>query len=545
MGILAGKRILITGVITDASIAFHVARVAQQEGATVVLTGFGRLSLVERIAKRLPSPPPVLELDVTSDDHLASLAERVGEHVDGLDGVLHAIAYANPEEALGGNFLHTRWPDVATAVQVSAYSLKAITMAALPLMGGGGSVVGLDFDASVAWPGYDWMGVAKAGLESCARYLARDLGEQRRAGQPGGGGPAAHHGREVHSRVRAVRGRMGRPGAARLEHHRPGADRAGLRGAAFRLVPRDHRRDRPRGRRRCTRWAPDGRVRPHPFLPGPGRDRARGRGVPARGGLQRARQPAVRGPDRIAGRFFMRVHVETMPGTPLGYDDLRSGFTPVAAEFAMEWELHDTAVRPRVLIMVSKAGHCLNDLLYRRAAESLRIDVPLVVGNHADLAPLAAAHGVAFEHVPVEAAIRCPRQRAEGRLLDLVSELGIDFVVLARYMRILSPELCAKMAGRIINIHHSFLPSFKGARPYHQAHAHGVKLIGATAHYVTADLDEGPIIEQEVARVDHTSSPEDLAAIGRDAERVALARAVRWHAEHRVLLHGRRTVIFR
>jgi enoyl-[acyl-carrier protein] reductase I len=176
MGILAGKRILVTGVLTDASIAFHVARVAQQEGATVVLTGFGRLSLVERIAKRLPDPPPVLELDVTSEEHLDSLAERLSVHVDGLDGVLHAIAYANPEEALGGNFLRTRWADVATAVQVSAYSLKAVAVAALPLMGGGGSVVGLDFDASVAWPGYDWMGVAKAGLESCARYLARDLG---------------------------------------------------------------------------------------------------------------------------------------------------------------------------------------------------------------------------------------------------------------------------------------------------------------------------------------------------------------------------------
>ncbi|MGO8891362.1 MAG: formyltetrahydrofolate deformylase [Streptosporangiaceae bacterium] len=254
--------------------------------------------------------------------------------------------------------------------------------------------------------------------------------------------------------------------------------------------------------------------------------------------------------DRIvggSGRFFMRVHVETVPGSPATYDSLYSGFTPVATEFGMEWELHDTAVQPRVLIMVSKAGHCLNDLLYRRAAESLRIDVPLVVGNHPALAPLAAAHGVAFEHVPTSADPADPlaAQRAEGRLLDLVSELGIDFVVLARYMRILSPELCAKMAGRIINIHHSFLPSFKGARPYHQAHAHGVKLIGATAHYVTADLDEGPIIEQEVARVDHSSSPEDLAAIGRDAERVALARAVRWHAEHRVLLHGRRTVIFR
>ena len=251
--------------------------------------------------------------------------------------------------------------------------------------------------------------------------------------------------------------------------------------------------------------------------------------------------------DRTTGRFFMRIHVESLPPRLATYDALYAGFIPVAAEFAMEWELHDTAVQPRVLIMVSKAGHCLNDLLYRRAAESLRIDVPLVVGNHPDLAPLAAAHGVAFEHVPAGPDPHDPlsAQRAETRLLDLVGELSIDFVVLARYMRILSPELCAKMPGRIINIHHSFLPSFRGARPYQQAHAHGVKLIGATAHYVTADLDEGPIIEQEVARVDHTCSPEDLAAIGRDAERIALARAVRWHAEHRVLLHGRRTVIFR
>ena len=248
--------------------------------------------------------------------------------------------------------------------------------------------------------------------------------------------------------------------------------------------------------------------------------------------------------DRLAGRFFMRVHLEPVTGAPVTAQALRSGFGAVAAEFGMDWELHDTEVQPRVLVMVSKAGHCLNDLLYRRAAEALRIDVPLVVGNHPHLAPLAAAHGVAFEHVPA-GGDPLSRQQAEGRLLDLVRELDIDFVVLARYMRILSPELCAKMSGRIINIHHSFLPSFKGARPYHQAHAHGVKLIGATAHYVTADLDEGPIIEQEVARVDHTSTPEDLAAIGRDAERVALARAVRWHAEHRVLLHGRRTVIFR
>jgi enoyl ACP reductase len=175
MGILDGKRVLVTGVLTDASIAFHVARIAQQEGATVVLTGFGRMSLVERIAKRLPQPPPVLELDVTDAGHLASLADRVAEHVPRLDGVLHGIAFA-PQSALGGNFLDTEWEDVATAVHVSAYSLKALAMAALPLMDAGGAVVGLDFDASVAWPAYDWMGVAKAGLESCARYLARDLG---------------------------------------------------------------------------------------------------------------------------------------------------------------------------------------------------------------------------------------------------------------------------------------------------------------------------------------------------------------------------------
>ena len=178
MGILAGKRILITGVLTDASIAFHVAKAAQEEGATVVLTGYGRMSLVQRIAKRLPEPPPVIELDVADEGHLSTLASRLSEHVDGLDGVLHAIAFA-PQDALGGNFLNTSWDDVATAVHVSAYSLKALATAVLPLMKDGGSIVGLDFDASVAWPGYDWMGVAKAGLESCARYLARDLGPEK------------------------------------------------------------------------------------------------------------------------------------------------------------------------------------------------------------------------------------------------------------------------------------------------------------------------------------------------------------------------------
>jgi enoyl-[acyl-carrier protein] reductase I len=175
MGILDGKAILVTGVLTDASIAFHVARVAQQEGATVVLTGFGRLSLVERIARRLPQPPPVLELDVTDQQQLDSLAERVSAHVPALHGVVHGIANA-PAAALGGNFLHTSWPDVAAALHVSAYSLKALAMAALPLMGEGGAIVGMDFDASRAWPAYDWMGVAKAALESTARYLARDLG---------------------------------------------------------------------------------------------------------------------------------------------------------------------------------------------------------------------------------------------------------------------------------------------------------------------------------------------------------------------------------
>ena len=175
MGILDGKRILVAGVLTDSSLGFHAAKIAQLEGATVVVTGFGRMSLVERIAKRLPHEAPVLELDVQNEDHLASLAERVGEHVDGLDGVVHSIAFA-PQSALGGAFLDTPFDDVATAVHVSTYSLKALTMAALPLMSGGGSVVGLDFDAQVAWPGYDWMGVAKAGEEATARYLAKYLG---------------------------------------------------------------------------------------------------------------------------------------------------------------------------------------------------------------------------------------------------------------------------------------------------------------------------------------------------------------------------------
>jgi len=256
----------------------------------------------------------------------------------------------------------------------------------------------------------------------------------------------------------------------------------------------------------------------------------------------------------ISNHFFMRVQVEVlgaMPpdgtaldGTALDGTALRAGFLPIADEFGMDWDLHDLGIRPRVLIMVSKEGHCLNDLLYRREAEALAIDVPLVVGNHPDLARLAAGHGVPFEHVPVGTGPGA-RAEAEATLLDLISAHRIDFLVLARYMRILSPEVCEKLAGRIINIHHSFLPSFRGARPYQQAWEYGVKVIGATAHYVTAELDEGPVIEQEVARVEHNASPAQLVVLGRDTERVALARAVRWHAEHRILLHGRRTVIFK
>ncbi|MEV7970676.1 enoyl-ACP reductase FabI [Sphaerisporangium sp. NPDC088356] len=176
MGILDGKRLLVSGVLTDASIAFSVARLAQEEGAQIVLTGFGRMSLVERIAKRLPETPPVIELDVQNTDHLDTLADRVGEHIDGLDGVVHSIGFA-PQTALGGNFLNTTWDDVATAVHVSTFSFKSLAVACLPLMKEGGAVVGLDFDATKAWPVYDWMGVAKAGLESCSRYLARDLGK--------------------------------------------------------------------------------------------------------------------------------------------------------------------------------------------------------------------------------------------------------------------------------------------------------------------------------------------------------------------------------
>jgi formyltetrahydrofolate deformylase len=241
--------------------------------------------------------------------------------------------------------------------------------------------------------------------------------------------------------------------------------------------------------------------------------------------------------DPVAVRFFMRVQFAAdLPG-----DDLRAAFAALAPEFGMDFQLFDRAVKTRALVLVSRFDHCLNDLLYRVRSGLLPIEIAGVASNHPDLRPLTQSYGVEYHHLPVTAATKA---KQEAEILTLVDHYQADLVVLARYMQVLSKDLCAKLAGRVINIHHSFLPSFKGAKPYHQAYSRGVKLIGATAHYVTADLDEGPIIEQEVARVNHTHSPEDLAAIGRDLECQALARAVRWHAEHRVLLDGHKTVIF-
>ena len=246
--------------------------------------------------------------------------------------------------------------------------------------------------------------------------------------------------------------------------------------------------------------------------------------------------------DRELGRFFLRVQFVPVAATGFDTESLREAFAPVAATYAMTWRLSAAATRTRVLIMVSKFGHCLNDLLFRAGSGGLDIEVAAVVSNHPDLRFLADTYDIPFHHIPVTAQTK---QYAEGRLLELVDELDVDLVVLARYMQVLSEDLCKRLDGRAINIHHSVLPSFKGARPYHQAHARGVKLVGATAHYVTPDLDEGPIIEQEMARVDHAMTAAQVTALGRDTECLALARAVRWHAANRVLLDGLRTVVFR
>jgi len=249
--------------------------------------------------------------------------------------------------------------------------------------------------------------------------------------------------------------------------------------------------------------------------------------------------------DLDSGRFFMRVSFTApAPVLPQGpaHAALTAEFTPVADRFAMSWAIDDAARRPRLLIMVSKFGHCLNDLLYRYRTNALKVDIPAIVSNHRDFYQLAAWHNVPFHYLPVSEATKAHQ---EARLWEIIESERIDLVVLARYMQILSPDLARRLEGRCINIHHSFLPSFRGAKPYHQAYARGVKLIGATAHYVSPDLDEGPIIEQEVARVDHTLGPEHLVEIGRDIENIVLARAVRSHVEHRILLNGHKTVVFR
>ena len=243
--------------------------------------------------------------------------------------------------------------------------------------------------------------------------------------------------------------------------------------------------------------------------------------------------------DHGTGLFFMRVRFACGDH---GEAALREQIGGLAASFDMRWKLHVAAEPMKTVILVSKEGHCLNDLLFRWKSGLLSIDVRAIVSNHRDFYQLAAGYNVPFHHIPVTAATKA---QAEAKQLEIIEAEGAELVVLARYMQILSNDLCTQLAGRAINIHHSFLPSFKGAKPYYQAHDRGVKLIGATAHYVTADLDEGPIIEQDVERADHTDTVEDLTARGRDTETQVLARAVKWHSEHRVLLNGHRTVVFK
>ena len=242
--------------------------------------------------------------------------------------------------------------------------------------------------------------------------------------------------------------------------------------------------------------------------------------------------------------FFMRVHFAAEDGA-VSETQLRERIAEMAAGLQMTWELHDANKKPRMMILVSKIGHCLNDLLFRYKSGLLPVEIPAIVSNHPDFYQLAASYNIPFHHLPLAAGAPPEAKRnQEQRILEIARENQVDLVVLARYMQILSSEMCDALKGRAINIHHSFLPSFKGAKPYYQAHDRGVKLIGATAHFVTSDLDEGPIIEQGVERVDHSMGPEQLTAIGRDVECVVLARAVKWFVEHRILQNGHKTVIF-
>jgi formyltetrahydrofolate deformylase len=242
--------------------------------------------------------------------------------------------------------------------------------------------------------------------------------------------------------------------------------------------------------------------------------------------------------DTATQTFCMRTRFESPVDDAA---EIRVALAPRAHELSATLDVHATERRTRTLIMVSRYDHCLVDLLYRVQAGELAVEVPVVVSNHPDLEPTVAQHGIPFVHLPVTPDTR---DAADARLFELVDEHAVDLVVLARYMQILSPAVCARLTGRAINIHHSFLPGFKGARPYHQAWDRGVKVIGATAHYVTADLDEGPIIDQDVARVTHAHTPEEMVIVGRDLERVVLSRAVKAHAEGRVFLLGHRTVVF-
>ncbi|HMT92674.1 formyltetrahydrofolate deformylase [uncultured Thiothrix sp.] len=245
--------------------------------------------------------------------------------------------------------------------------------------------------------------------------------------------------------------------------------------------------------------------------------------------------------DRESGRFFMRAHAQVQVGTST-LDDIREALIPVAERFGIEWSIHNADTPVKVLIMVSKFDHCFDDLLYRHHKGELPMEITAVISNHRDLRPMAEREGLRFIYLPVT---KENKREQELRLMEIVEETGTELVVLARYMQILSDSLCSQLRGRAINIHHSFLPGFKGAKPYHQAYERGVKLIGATAHYVTADLDEGPIIEQAVQVVDHSYSPDALVAVGRDTETIALSKAVKLHVEHRVFLDGNKTVVFK
>lgn len=244
--------------------------------------------------------------------------------------------------------------------------------------------------------------------------------------------------------------------------------------------------------------------------------------------------------DPTSKRFFMRMHFAHADGNS-ELTQVRNDFAPIAESLSMTFDIHPAAQKPRVLIMVSKIGHCLNDLLFRQSTGQLGIEIPLIISNHPDFSALAATYHIPFFHLPVTPETKAQQ---EARVLDLVREHRIDLIVLARYMQVLSPTLCEAMSGKIVNIHHSFLPSFKGAKPYHQAYDRGVKIVGATAHFVTSDLDEGPIIEQDVVRVNHAMSPKGLTHAGSTVESNVLATAVKYVTEHRVLLNGHKTVVF-